>query len=44
MTNATLANMEEIATGKLAGEKAQNAEVKRYGEQMVEHHEMAKFM
>jgi putative membrane protein len=41
VTNATVANMKEIVTGKMAGKKAQNAEVKRYGDQMVEHHKMA---
>ncbi|MBS7563599.1 DUF4142 domain-containing protein [Mucilaginibacter sp. Bleaf8] len=41
ITNATVANMKEIVTGKLAGTKAKDAEVKKYGDQMVEHHKMA---
>lgn len=41
ITNATVANMKEIATGKLAEKKAKDPSVKAYGAKMIEHHTMA---
>lgn len=41
ITNATVANMKEIATGKLAEKKAKDALVKAFGAKMIDHHTMA---
>ena len=41
VTNATVANMKEIATGKLAEKNAKDPSVKAYGGKMVDHHTMA---
>jgi len=41
ITNATIANMKEIATGKMAQSKGKVPSVKAYGNKMVDHHTMA---
>jgi len=41
VTNATVANMKEIAAGKIAQKKAKDPAVKSFGAQMVDHHTMA---
>lgn len=41
ISNATVANMKEIATGKLAEKKGKDPSVKAYGAKMVDHHTMA---
>ena len=41
ITNATVANMKEVATGKLAQSKGKDPSVKAYGNKMVDHHTMA---
>lgn len=41
ISNATISNMKEVATGKLAQKKGQDPSVKAYGAKMVEHHTMA---
>lgn len=41
ITNATVANMKEIATGKLAEKKAKDPSVKAFGAKMIDHHTMA---
>ena len=42
MTKAAQANLAEIEIGRLGAEKGQSAEVKKYGEHMVEDHGKAK--
>jgi putative membrane protein len=41
ISNATIANMKEIATGKMAQSKGKDPSVKAYGNKMVDHHTMA---
>ena len=41
ITNATVANMKEIATGKLAQKKGKDPSVKAFGAKMIDHHTMA---